>query len=74
MHFTNGEIVGDGLSYTVTNFSTMETKQYTPTNLGGHGGGDLGISEAFVRAVAERKQEVLMTDGMLRISLRFGCR
>ncbi|KAH7103055.1 NAD(P)-binding protein [Auriculariales sp. MPI-PUGE-AT-0066] len=62
LHFTHGEIVGDGASYTVTNFTTGDSKKYYPASGGGHGGGDLGLSEAFVKAVAENNQNVLGTD------------
>lgn len=60
---TRPQIIGDGSSYTVTNFVTQKYKRHTPSSGGGHGGGDAGLSEAFVRAVAEKDQTVLGTDG-----------
>lgn len=63
MHFTRGEIVGDGLTFTVTDFANGTSKLHTPPDHGGgHGGGDRGISEAFVKAVAEQRQDALGTD------------
>ncbi|KAF5388413.1 hypothetical protein D9615_000255 [Tricholomella constricta] len=64
LHFTHGEIVGDMNTYTVTDFRTGKTVQHRPKHEvgGGHGGGDLGLIEAFVQAVATGRQEVLGTD------------
>ncbi|KAI0796546.1 streptomycin biosynthesis protein StrI [Abortiporus biennis] len=63
LHFTHGEIVGDMNTFAVTNFRTRKTEKHNPRNEGGgHGGGDLGLIQAFVEAVRTGRQEVLETD------------
>ncbi|KAG8949922.1 hypothetical protein FRC04_008225 [Tulasnella sp. 424] len=70
LHFTHGEIVGDMYTLVVTNFKypsghPSRTTRLTPKiEDGGHGGGDLGLIRAFVKAVRERDQSVLGTDVM----------
>lgn len=63
LHFTNGEIIGDMNTFTVTDFRKGTKKVQRPVNEGGgHGGGDLGLAKAFVDAVRTGRQELLGTD------------
>ncbi|BEI92123.1 uncharacterized protein CcaverHIS019_0409430 [Cutaneotrichosporon cavernicola] len=58
---TLGELVGDMRTFTVFDFRTRQRTSHSPkqTEEGGHGGGDAGLSMAFVDAVVQRKQECL---------------
>lgn len=61
MHFSHGEIIGDMNTFTVNDFRTGVSREHSFSHVGGHGGGDLGLIKAFVKAVKERKQELLGT-------------
>ena len=55
---TRGSIEGDGATLKVTDFVTGQTEEVEPssvdvTEVGGHGGGDLALMDAFVSAVAQ---------------------
>lgn len=52
---TKGELVGDSATISVTDFLTGRTRTLDPRGsaaAGGHGGGDEGLFEAFIAAVA----------------------
>ncbi len=64
---TRGEILGDGRKVTITDFLTERT-QVIDTSAGieaslleGHGGGDDGLTAAFLRAVAEDNPSYLLS-------------
>ncbi|KAJ7179848.1 hypothetical protein C8R43DRAFT_1055757 [Mycena crocata] len=62
LHFTHGEIVGDMRTFTVHDFRTGARTQSVPRDEGGgHGGGDLGLIRAFVKAVRTGRQDALGT-------------
>ncbi|KIJ70217.1 hypothetical protein HYDPIDRAFT_78037 [Hydnomerulius pinastri MD-312] len=63
LHFTHGEIVGDMVSFTITDFRTgAKTRVNPPNEGGGHGGGDLGLIKTFVEAVRRGEQGLVGTD------------
>ncbi|KAJ3024613.1 UNVERIFIED_CONTAM: hypothetical protein HDU68_007958 [Siphonaria sp. JEL0065] len=69
IHGTKGEIIGNMSKFTVFNFGTKQKRQVDPSTLdqdrdgtSGHGGGDAGLMNAFVRAVASGDQTKLGCD------------
>lgn len=63
---THGHVIGDGQHLTVTDFRTGESRSLDThagmdTAKSGHGGGDWGTIEAFVRALALGERERLLS-------------
>ena len=62
--FSHGEVVGDNDLIEVTDFRTKQTTKWRATeqptfNNSGHGGGDYGLMQNFVQAVAQQDQSLL---------------
>ncbi|MCU0338565.1 MAG: Gfo/Idh/MocA family oxidoreductase [Spirosomaceae bacterium] len=62
--FSMGEVVGDNDLIEVTDFRTKQTTRWRASeqkdfNNSGHGGGDFGLMQNFVQAVAQNKPELL---------------
>jgi hypothetical protein len=63
---TRGEIYGDGSKIRIFDFLTdetqvIDTEAADSSILGGHGGGDGGLMEAFLAAVAARDQGKILS-------------
>ncbi len=63
---TRGEIYGDGVFLEVTDFLSgekrvVDTEAGDSTILGGHGGGDYGLMDAFVSAVANNDPSLIVS-------------
>ncbi len=63
---TSGEIYGDGATiqrfdFRTERLETVDTRRAESSALAGHGGGDAGLMEAFVTAVAEDRPEALLS-------------
>jgi predicted dehydrogenase len=63
---TRGEIYGDGINLSHFDFLTDRTQVYTTlendgTLLGGHGGGDYGVMDHFVAAVAQNDPSLILS-------------
>jgi len=63
---TRGEMIGDGDTIRVFDFLTNETSVYETghhdgTILGGHGGGDFGLMDAFTAAVAKEDPNLILS-------------
>jgi predicted dehydrogenase len=63
---TRGHIYGDSTTFTVLDFLTGKTTEHDPRKedtavLAGHGGGDHGVIENFVAAVATRNPQLILS-------------
>lgn len=63
---TRGEIYGDGVNIEIFNFLTdqarnIDTAATDASILGGHGGGDYGLMDGFVRAVSENNPSYILS-------------
>ena len=63
---TRGEIFGDGVDISIFDFltnerSTISTLSQDGSILGGHGGGDFGLMDSFIRAVAENNPDLILS-------------
>ncbi|GJJ14604.1 hypothetical protein Clacol_008870 [Clathrus columnatus] len=65
IHFPNGEIIGDMVTFTTKNFQTGEKIEHAPKfeEGGNHGGGDMGLIRAFVMAVKENNNKSFLGEG-----------
>lgn len=61
IHFPNGELIGDMVTFATKNFQTGEKIEHAPEiEVGGkHGGGDMALIRAFVMAVRENNTSFL---------------
>ncbi|KAJ3350918.1 hypothetical protein HDU83_009337 [Entophlyctis luteolus] len=69
VHGTKGEIVGDMSTFTVFDFASQNKRKVDPKRieadnqgLSGHGGGDVGLIQTFIEAVATNDQTKLGCD------------
>jgi predicted dehydrogenase len=63
---TRGELITDGRHIKVFDFLTEETNEIDSKTsemsvLGGHGGGDFGIMDAYIRAIAENDRSYILS-------------
>lgn len=63
---TKGELTGDGRKIRIYDFLTQDTEEIDTEGhktgiLGGHGGGDLGLVESFVAAVAKKDPSLVLS-------------
>ncbi|NQT93619.1 MAG: Gfo/Idh/MocA family oxidoreductase [Lentisphaerae bacterium] len=63
---TRGEMIGDGQTIRVFDFLTDQTEVHDTghndgTLLGGHGGGDFGLMDAFTAAVAKEDPDLILS-------------
>ncbi|OGV46449.1 MAG: oxidoreductase [Lentisphaerae bacterium GWF2_44_16] len=63
---TKGDIYGDGSKIEIFDFltqktETVDTNASDATILGGHGGGDYGIMDSFIKAVAENNPKLIIS-------------
>ena len=58
---TRGELTGDGETIRVYDFLTRAERLITPSSAAtdGHGGGDAGLMDAFISAVATGNRELI---------------
>ncbi|KAF8511318.1 hypothetical protein JB92DRAFT_2791399 [Gautieria morchelliformis] len=62
IHFTDGELIGDMTTFRTTDFRKQSSVTHTPQleeGGGRHGGGDVGLIRAFVKAVGNGNKETL---------------
>lgn len=71
---SQGRIAGDGTTFSVLDFRTGVETGYDPLVMGGadagsgHGGGDAGLMDAFVAAVAHQDQSLVSSDAASTLS------
>jgi hypothetical protein len=63
---TKGQLTGDGRYIHLYDFltdqtTTFDTEAGDSSILGGHGGGDFGLMDSFVRAVAEQNPSLILS-------------
>ena len=69
---TRGEIEYDSKMIRVYEFATGATKAFSPTQAGGgHGGGDAGLAQQYIKAMSAVKNEGVSVDEAQRIHV--GC-
>ncbi|HSN44147.1 MAG TPA: gfo/Idh/MocA family oxidoreductase, partial [Propionibacteriaceae bacterium] len=71
---SQGRIAGDGTTFSVLDFRTGVETLFDPMAAGGpdaatgHGGGDAGLMDAFISAVARQDQSLVSSDASSTLS------
>ncbi|KAG8840198.1 hypothetical protein FRC20_005734 [Serendipita sp. 405] len=62
LYFEHGEVIGDGATYTVSDFrdTGRAPRRVIPPRAqgGGHGGGDWGLMDAWLKALVQREKQL----------------